>query len=393
MTAAGQLYIRLQPGDGERPVVIRSTRPRQLARLFRGKPLEEALQAIPLLFNICRGAQSVAAVRVAEQVLDRPAAQHREQNRETLLRLEMLHEHLWKLLMDLPPSLGLALRQAEMAAAHRQLGPLIKQLRQHSCTLQASAAQAETPAVQAQPDNTLISALQCLLFGAGGVAAHCWDGLAAGPGLAGALLRALAPLDWVSAIRPEAPPALGRPAARPLLPAALLAAETPDHYIAPHLSAGSSFESGALMRMGSHPLIEAARRRPAPCLSIRLAALLLETDKLLRGIYRAPRNTTADSPAPRPACCQVETARGRLTHALSLTADAAAVVKKIVVLSPTDWHFHPQGIVARLLSEQPTAAGDRFYRGAELLIKLINPCSAYRVILAGDGAERACNYA
>ncbi|TQV75972.1 hypothetical protein FKG94_15280 [Exilibacterium tricleocarpae] len=389
-TPAGQLTIRLQPGNGRQPVAIESTRPQYLARLFNGKPLEEALQAIPLLFNICRGAQSVAAVRAAEQALGWPPAQCREQNRETLLQLEMLHEHLWKLLMDLPPSLGLAARQTEMAAASRQLGQSIKHLRQHNCTLQAPGVPGDAQAAELLPDRALINTLQHLLFGETGAAADRWEGLAAGAGLAGALLRALAPLDWVSAIRPEAPPAMARAAV-----GSLLAAETPNHYIQLHLPAGSGFESGPLLRMGAHPPLEAACRRPAQCLSLRLVALLLETDKLLRDLYPAPRHKSGEVAPPQSGCCQVETSRGRLTHALSLASDRStqALVKKIVVLSPTDWHFHSRGIVANLLSEQPAADSDKRYRGAELLIKLINPCCAYRLTLVEGGTQRARRYA
>jgi uptake hydrogenase large subunit len=75
----------------------------------------------------------------------------------------------------------------------------------------------------------------------------------------------------------------------------------------------------------------------------------------------------------------VEAARGRLTHRATL---AGGVVSRYQILAPTEWNFHPQGVVARGLIGFPCGDETTFSRQAELFIKAVDPCVGYRLEFA-----------
>lgn len=389
MNPAGHLQIRLQAGDPEHSVAMTSTRPRFLHRLFRGKPLQEALQTIPLLFNICRRAQALAAIRAAEQALQLATPDSIESSRADLLRLEMLHEHLWSLLLDLPPLLDLTARQEEMAAASQQLNTLMNRLDQDKCLTRLSATPPATYSVQMQLDAALLAEIRGLLFGNREGPGNNLAALRAGDGLAGAMVRFLEVLDWEVSWQPLFLPAMDCTALQ-----TLLSADSADQYIHGQLSASSAVETGALPRTYYHPLVEECRGQHGNGLTTRLVALLVETDQLLGGMPAVQIQLQCLAPSLGTGLCHLETARGRLIHAVSLVDDSSQqpLVKDIRVVAPTDWNFHSEGAAAQLLGQLLSAKSDRLKDRAELLIKLLNPCVAYQLAVAnGASAEVACH--
>ncbi len=68
----------------------------------------------------------------------------------------------------------------------------------------------------------------------------------------------------------------------------------------------------------------------------------------------------------------VETARGRLYHAARVEADQVVAYR---ISAPTEWNFHPQGVLARWLSAVDVP--DR--ETAQVLAQLIDPCVAVRI--------------
>lgn len=98
----GCVAIHLTIRDGEvDQVSIESRRPNVTAAL-RGRPLSEALPLVPLLFAVCGRAQGRAAalaVAAAQGVETAPCL-------DPQVEREVIREHLWRLLLDLPPLLG-----------------------------------------------------------------------------------------------------------------------------------------------------------------------------------------------------------------------------------------------------------------------------------------------
>lgn len=74
-----------------------------VARLLPGRTPHQVLAAVPLLHALCREAQGAAAAAALAAAAGQPAPEPRHQ----ALWQEILHEHLWRLLLDWPPALGL----------------------------------------------------------------------------------------------------------------------------------------------------------------------------------------------------------------------------------------------------------------------------------------------
>lgn len=78
----------------------------------------------------------------------------------------------------------------------------------------------------------------------------------------------------------------------------------------------------------------------------------------------------------------VEMARGLLVHRVALdTTGATATVRACNMLAPTEWNFHPHGVVAqhisRLGADEPAAVVDRRVR---LLMAAFDPCVPFDVV-------------
>lgn len=103
MTTAGLLIVRGRFADGAwRDLAVDLKRP-TVSRLFAGQLPEAVVKTIPYLYTLCAHAQRVAAqaaLAAAQGQMPRPADSQE-------LWIEVLHENLWRLLLDWPPALGL----------------------------------------------------------------------------------------------------------------------------------------------------------------------------------------------------------------------------------------------------------------------------------------------
>ncbi|HQR58407.1 MAG TPA: hypothetical protein PK503_03615 [Azonexus sp.] len=91
-----------------------------MAKLFIGQSPEAVVRTVRCLYTICAQAQRA----VAQAALAAAAGEAREAADDAGLWIEMLHENLWRLLLDWPPALGLPPAQAAFIAwrATRQGG-------------------------------------------------------------------------------------------------------------------------------------------------------------------------------------------------------------------------------------------------------------------------------
>lgn len=112
MTDAGLLTVR---GRFQRGVLLDLEvilkRP-SVTRLFIGQLPDAVVKTVPYLFTLCAHAQRVAAqaaVAAAQNEVPRAAD-------STELWVEVLHENLWRLLLDWPPALGLHSEKAAFIA-------------------------------------------------------------------------------------------------------------------------------------------------------------------------------------------------------------------------------------------------------------------------------------
>lgn len=112
MSAVGRLTVRAVLQGGRLADLAVQLRRPPLTRLFLGHPPEVVCSRVAGLYTLCTQAQggaAQAAMAAAEgrrvQPIDSEAAW-----------AEVLHEHLWRLLLDWPPALGLAPEPGAFAA-------------------------------------------------------------------------------------------------------------------------------------------------------------------------------------------------------------------------------------------------------------------------------------
>ncbi len=252
----------------------------EVAQLLRGKPAAEAVALVPLVFAVCGKAQGQAAamaLAAARGVETSPRL-------DATVEAEVLREHLWRLLLDLPPLLGLEPRRELFATAAR--------------------------AVAAGEREALADAL--------------------GDPFWNELLSALAEQD-----EPEDTGGL-------LLPVMAAAHSVT---IWPRLSHEMSraprwenepAETGAYARwQGQNPA-------GAPPLAARWHARSAEVWSWAMGGTKVGAGGTASAAAVAPGVGRalVETARGLLMHEIALDRDRVA---DYVIVAPTEWNFHRHG--------------------------------------------------
>ncbi len=437
---AGQLEIRLDSGSGD--VAISSSRPVTAARVFVGKTPAEVVRQLPTLFSLCGTAQAAACVEACERALGRKVSAAVVARRQALVDAETIKEHLWRLLLDWPQMLALKSKRAfepkpsfepmtgwQVAATSAQGAALADERaacasppilpHAHSAMPRVMRAfMSMRQAQQAAGDPFTLDAEQ----GERGTALII-DPIALAELVAEQALG-MVPGEWLMAV--DAPAALQRwadgtttPAASlvcavlaqglagcggntvarlPPAPwseiAASLASVEAEAYIAtPHWQQHCA-ETGPLARVAGHPLIAALLAEYGNGLLTRLAALLVElalsADRLEAMIRPAPdgddrmgvRAEVGAGPDVR-GCVQVgigsaEAARGLLVHRVSIVDGRVAQYQ---ILAPTEWNFHPQGVVAQGLAAIARSGAQRaeLEHLARLYITAVDPCVDYQL--------------
>lgn len=103
MTSPGQLLVRATHDGGVlRDIAVDLQRP-SVTRLFIGQLPDVVIKTVPYLFTLCAHAQRVAAQAAVNVALGETprTPDHAE------LWIEVLHENLWRLLLDWPVAVGL----------------------------------------------------------------------------------------------------------------------------------------------------------------------------------------------------------------------------------------------------------------------------------------------
>ncbi len=392
----GALHIRLTLAGGRIDGVdVCSSRPLGAARLFVGKPIDQVLTTLPLLYGVCATAQSAAAVQAAEQALGRTADWRQQRAREMLVLVETAREHLVRVLMGWTQWLG---EQPEVTAlrlvgrlkptwnatlypeadgfrpgggalvldAHR-LQDLIDEL---SDLIEHHVLGMERSAWLAQQD----SAVLVNWADSGGIGTARMLGAILQQGR-GALGRS--DVSILGSIDP------GELALR------LDRQDAADFIAAPTWN-DQPCETGALARECDTPLVRSLSERYGNGLLTRQAARLCELTHLPEMLRRLM--STMDAPEPPESSDVVldrrraidfsdhrgiglvEAARGILVHRIELDGDQVCGYR---ILAPTEWNFHPDGALVRGL--RGLEAGDDLSGMVRLLVDAIDPCVGYQL--------------
>jgi len=337
---------------------VRSSRPVFACRVLEGRPAEDVLKLVPMLFSICGRAQSVAAAAAVDAARGIEADAATREERERAIAAECLHEYVWRLFIDLPALLGEAARPGDLADLRRRMP--------------SEAGEAEWLDIAADAEELL----EQRVFGM-----RTRDWLA---------LDEARLARWVDDAALPAPRMLARlrgyrfGAPRAFLP--WLDETALREEIAPQMAANPTFaakplwqsrpaETGALARQRLQPRV--ARELASNRLSARLLARLVELAALPAQLRRPQAiGVRAVAAGNGVGLAAVETARGTLIHRIALEGERVA---RYAIVAPTEWNFHPQGTFARGLAGAEARDENEARQAATLLAHALDPCVAYEV--------------
>lgn len=315
---AGRVGIRLDVSGGcVASVTIASERP-QASAILHGKPADEAVRLVPLLFSLCSGAQGKAATLA----LAAARGESVEPHSDAAVQTESLREHLWRLLLDLPPLLGLRPRRDLFLAG-------VQAVAAGDCTA--------LQAVLAQPFlDELLHALEY-------IDQPRRDDRGFLPSLTAS--QSLAAWPRLTATFAALPEWRGAPA-----------------------------ETGAVSRVDEESTMAGAY-------AARWCARLRELHDWACGCVqlRAAGAASAAAVAPGIGRALIVTARGLLMHEIAL--DGARIADYVIV-APTEWNFHPRGRLADWLRNAPAADTLTLHPWVAGAVAALDPCVRWELAVA-----------
>ena len=305
----GCVRLRLAVVDGRVAAVsVASERP-LVAPVLGGRPADAAVKLVPLLFALCGKAQGRAAELALAAARGRECAAHLD----PAVQAEVMREHLWRWLLDLPPLLGEAADQAEFARLARDIA--------------GGRRDGVADFLKGERIAKLCRRLE-----------EMEDPVTVPGGL-------LPPLDAAASLR--------------------LWPQLDAGFCARPQWQGRAAETGAI-----------ARRRNAPtagAFAARWLARLEELRDWAAGGEKVGAGGTASAVhlAPGRGRALVETARGLLLHEIALDGERIA---DYLIVAPTEWNFHPQGRLAGWLTGRDAADREALTAFASRAVAALDPC-------------------
>jgi hypothetical protein len=328
--------------------------------MLEGKPLATIYELVGLIYGVCQYAQQSAAQLILNTTYEQPLAVPSER----LLRLEMIKEHIIAVVQHLAPWLAVDLP----AGAAAGIGLWMRAGRD----VQPEAVQA----LKAQVEHQVVALLgqhwrQLADAGAFESAQQCLDNMQDVPLLA--RLMALKS-HFLMPDLPDTPEnSVYQYPVHELIFEQLLSAKSslvqqPSWY-------GVALENAPLGRLAwqgdaiasVHPIW------------LRILAKLVDLAQLTRaflsdGMEKEASAIMGCDVRDDLAVSWVETARGRLFHGARINTQGVAL--DYAIIAPTEWNFHPQGVVACWLSAwQGSAMDAQAFRNQALnLMQIMDPC-------------------
>lgn len=383
----GKLTIRLSiAGDAVQEAAIESHRSVHACQALEGKTVIRCLDLFPLLFSVCATAQSCAAVRACENAMGRHPAEAVDMLRDKLVDMETVREHLWRIFLDWPVFMAGKPDKDSMM----QVIAIQRDYQKALCPAQSVLL---PDATGSQPDRSGLETIQARLgrlLETQVFAMPCnewlmirdWETLTTWASqrqtVAARLIQYIVETGWSVA---------GRCAMRdlPTLPPGELhqCFQDPRFVERPRWQSDCR-ETTAFTRVHS-PLLDTLKLTFGNGLLTRLVARLTELAQLsqrLLPLDTAMMARQGEATAKPQGIGQARAARGQLVHRVELQD---SVISKYQILAPTEWNFHPQGVVVKALSRL-NGNSAQIAQQARLLISAIDPCVGYDLIV--DGTTR-----
>lgn len=372
-------------------VAIQSSRPLGAARVLEGRDPASAMGIVPMLYSVCGVAQASAASQALTLAAGEATRPEVQAAREVLLLLETVREHSLRILLDWPGFVG-DIPDAESVKDPNRLLPAAQQAL-------FPDGDAFLPTARIVMNRAVLRELMAMLDAM--LAAHVFDGAPAqwldnvldrqdlfawaeaGATVAARLVRRVLVDEWMG--EAASPLSFLAPFDVQHLERRLAAADAEDFIAAPCMD-GTCYETGPLARQRDQALVRNLLAEFGNGMLSRLVARLVELAGLAvqlreRLASLQPAEDTVlggEAVGPGVAISQVEAARGRLVHRVQLDQ---GTIRRYQILAPTEWNFHPHGVVAQGLAALDVADTARLRRQAGLFINAVDPCVGYELRL------------
>lgn len=356
-----------------------------LTRIFAGKTISQLLHDLPPLFGGGANVQAIAAVQACEDAGRITPSDNQIVLRELLLTTASVHQQLLHILLNWSAKLGLDPPQ-----------PLIEELTETTTQIRTAVGMGDacfTPAGNAIAvrQTQLYAAVEKLMSLCREAVfkqpvsdwntLHSLEGLLdwqlTKSSLATQLLDFIQARDWVQ---------LGR-VAFPFLPTLSAESlrttcmESDGQVVLQPEWQGQVYETSSLSRQALTPLVQSCRAVFGNGLLTRVVAhlkdlsLAMENLWMLSQLIREQTDVTAVDTASLTGVglAQVAAVEGNLIHCLKLDA---GLIERYQVITPTQWNFHPAGIVKMALTK---LQGQDLEVQAKILVETIDPCVRFEI--------------
>ncbi len=378
----GEISIDLYPGSAD-PVRIASSRPLHVSRIFVGKTPPEVSAAIPLLFNVCATAQARASLLALQRAMLIQPDPQAECARDILVLMENAREHLFRIVVDWPPLFDAEIDTTLLPQISRLVADTSQALFTSGQAFNLDSRLDWNRTATAGLVKTLDQLLEEQVFSMSVTQWLNLDGLAAlsdwaqqSPTLAATTVAQIQLQDWGH---------LGQSQVQPLpemdeesLIAKLLG-ESVDGFIQAPTWDNMVCETTAYSRQLEHPLVDLVNQQYGNGLLTRWIARLVELalipqqlGSLLQQLEQESYRVTISE----PGLAQVEAARGRLVHYAAVDNER---VSEYRILAPTEWNFHPRGLIGQSLQHLIKQTPVNPDKAARCLINVIDPCVGYQL--------------
>ncbi len=368
-----------QGNSQDNTVQLHSDRPVLAANYFIGKSVDETLRLLPMLFSVCSKAQACASVRGFECALNQGATADMQRQRQIAVDVESLREHLWRIFLQWPQLLGSKAKQPMLAEVFRLQRALDAQLNPNNQLFTINAKGA------LQVDSVCMKQLKALVdLQVFGSSCEQWLAITDLSELsrwqkdtdtsASQLLNAISDKQWQSAGDGGYSPL---PELTPAQQKELQQLMAQDGFIAQPTWHNQSCESTPLTRNQS-PLLEQCQQHFGTGLFTRAIAMLTEVANLAANLlrwFRYGHSGPAGEQSPTWQLGHAVAARGQLFHSVQCQNNTVTDYR---ILAPTEWNFHPMGVVKAALG-QLQGSPNALKLQAQLFIELLDPCVAYSV--------------
>ena len=383
----GQIKIDLLANSGKGPnVKTTASRPLQASRVLIGKSPEEALAIIPLLFSICGIAQTRAAQLSMHTGMAWRTDNIVESHRDMLVLVETAKEHLLRVFLEWPGLFGIEPADIDLTYLAQLVNNFKTALFKQGAAFTAQSKAAIVP----QTASGLIEKLeQFLVDHVFGMTLQDWQKITELQDLknwstqcesiAAQTTAIIYQRDWAGQGLTDCK------YLPPLNPDNLFekfAAINADTFIAEPQWQGECQETGALARQYGHPLIRSLHSQFQTSLITRWLARLVELAGIPRRLRQLLQLTGNEIPVSivastgRRGLAQVEAARGRLIHCVEIEQ---GVINNYQILAPTEWNFHPQGLIAQALKRLVCDDKEELEQLACLVINAVDPCVGFQL--------------